>query len=400
MKNKKVISLLITFLVLSGPNFKCSEEKEASFNTIIEANNKFAFDIYKKLENDEGNIFYSPYSLSSALSMTYAGANGETKSQMANVLHFDENNKSIHKSIALLNESLDELSKGNIQLELANGVWADINWKFLDSYFELLAENYKAIARNVDMSDGIKTAQIINDWTSEKTHGKITKIVNPDDFKIARLVLANAIYFKGTWKYTFDKKQTRKSTFVLNDKRNVKTDFMFLSDTLKYFDGEHAQVLELPYSGEKLSMMIVLPNKKIGIKNFEKEFLLEEYLKWNNSLSLTSIDVYIPKFKTKYEKEFKQVLSDLGMPIAFSRAADFSGMTGMQDLQIDKVKHKSFIEVNEEGSEAAAVTVVIMREKSSIYKKTFRANRPFIFIIKENSSNIILFMGRIENPNV
>lgn len=398
MKNK-ILFIFISFLVLSGTQFKCSEEGDASINAILEANKKFAFDIYHNLKVDEGNIFYSPYGLSTALAMTYAGAKGETKSQMAKVLHLNEKDKDLHKSFGIIQEKFNKLSSEVIKLELANGLWADRNWKFLDSYFDLINNDYKAVARNIDMQNKVKTAEIINKWTSDKTHGKIDEIVSPDDFDLARLVLTNAIYFKGTWKYKFDKENTKKNNFFLHDKSKVKVDFMQLSDTLNYFENERAQVLEIPYSGEDISMILILPDKRSGIRNFEKDFSLEEYERWNSLLKPVDINIFIPKFKLEYEKEFKQVLSDLGMPIAFSQAADFSGMTGKLDLQIDEVKHKSFIEINEEGSEAAAVTVVIMREKSAVIKKAFNANRPFIIIIKENSTNSILFMGRIENPN-
>lgn len=396
---KKIIYIFIGFLILSGPHFKCSDENSTSINSILQANKKFAFDIYHNLRDNEGNLFYSPYSLSTALAMTYAGANGETKSQMAKVLHFNEEDKTLHKSYSIMQEKFNKLNCDNIKLELANGLWADQNWKFLDTYFDLIANNYNAVARNIDMRDGVKTAEIINNWTSDKTHGKIDEIVSPEDFDLARLIIANAIYFKGTWKYQFDKEYTKKNNFFLHNKSKVEVDFMQLSDTLNYFENERAQILELFYSGGDISMILILPNKRSGIRNFENNFSLEEYESWHNFLKPVDINVFLPKFKLEYEKEFKEVLSDLGMPIAFSRAADFSGMTGKQDLQIDKVKHKSFIEVNEEGSEAAAATVVIMREKSAAIKKTFNANRPFIFIIKENNTNSILFMGRIENPN-
>ncbi|NOZ46827.1 MAG: serpin family protein [Chlorobi bacterium] len=398
MKLKNLFVVVLFFIVLSGAGFKCSDDTKISNNIIINANQQLAFNFYKQLKSEKGNLFYSPFSLSSALAMTYAGAKGETKNQMSTALYFNDDYEKVAKSFSLFNSTISNYNSTEISLEIANGIFADSNWKFLDSYFSFIKNNFDATIQNINMHDKQNATKIINEWSNEKTHGKIPEIINENDLDLARLILANSIYFKGIWKSKFNKEQTNKSNFFLNDNSRVEANFMFLSDTLKYWTDNDIQILEIPYAGEDLSMLILLPGEKNGFQNFENELTLENYNNWINSLKKQKIDIYLPKFKVKYEKEFKDILSNLGMPVAFSRMADFSGMTGKQDLQIDKVIHKSFIEVNEEGSEAAAVTAVVMREKSAALKKVFRANHPFVFIIKENLHNSILFMGRLENP--
>lgn len=400
MKNKKIFTLIIAFLVFSGPQFKCTEDVKIDVNSLIESNQQFGFDLYQQLKTDQGNLFFSPYSISTALAMTYAGAESETKNQMARALHLNDADFDIHKSYQIYTDSLNTLFKNNTKLEAVNGLWADSNWKFLESYFTLIEQNYNARIENIDMHDGKKSAEIINQWTSDNTHGKITEIVNDKDFELARLVLANAIYFKADWTKSFDIEKTKEMDFNLLDKSIQKADFMFQSDSFNYYADDQKQVLELPYSDGNLSMLIILPEKETGIYKIEESINHENFNTWINNLNSRKLDIYIPKFTLTYEIELNRVLSNLGMPVAFSKSADFSGMTGKKDMQIDKVKHKSFVEVNEQGTEASAATVVIMREKSASLNKIFKADRPFIFIIKENNKNSILFMGRIINPVV
>jgi len=290
MRKKYIVFIFVIFLVLSGPQFKCSEDNQVSIDSILVANQHFAFDLYHQLKNDEGNLFFSPYSISTALAMTYAGAKGETKEQMESVLHFNPEVTSVHKGFGLLNDSLNQLSTDKTVINTANGLWADSNWKFLDSYIELVKSNYRAEIANIDMKNAQNSAEIINKWTEEKTSGKITEIVNPDDFDLARLVLANAIYFKGMWKYTFDEEQTKKMHFYMHDKSRKETDFMSFSNGLYYYEDENCQVLELPYAGDDLSMLVLLPNARNGIRNFEEVFTLEQYEIWMNSLKNTKMN--------------------------------------------------------------------------------------------------------------
>lgn len=396
---KHFILLVFSIILLTTSFFKCTENQEQAIEDLRESNNTFAFDLYQELKNDKGNLFYSPYSLFTALSMTYAGAENETAEAMKKVLSI-ENEAQFHSMHQYLNHQLKDINAENIKLDIANGMWMDANWTFLPDYKSLIQTKYNAGIESIDMRDGVKSANMINSWIAEQTNNKIQDIVNPDDFDLARLVLANAIYFYAPWKVAFNEELSREDLFYLHDKSKAQMEFMFKTDTLNYFENDSIQMLEVPYENEEFSLFIVLPDRRKGIRNIEEDFSLMHFERFKSNLQSVEIEVQLPKFTLDYEKEFKELLSKLGMSVAFSRAADFSGMTGRKDLQIDKVKHKSFFEINEKGSEASAATVVIMREKSALQKKSFRANRPFIFIIQDNRTESILFMGRFEKPGI
>jgi serpin B len=371
---------------------------------ISASNNAFGIDLYKKLITEErGNIFISPYSISSALAMTYAGARGNTEKQMAKVLYFNLPQEDIHKAFSSLNAYFNRPNK-SYQLAIANSLWGQANYPFQKEFINLLNKYYEAGFNEVDFvneENREKARLTINKWVEDKTNNKIKELIHPEDISaLTRLILVNAIYFKGKWQNQFDTKETRDMPFNLENKKKVNVPMMHQEGKFNYTEDEKVQVLELPYSENELSMVIFLPKESISLSDFEKELSIERVNKLLSNLSQEKVDVYIPKFKMEKRYILNKMLIDLGMSDAFDMMlADFSGMTGSKDLYISKVIHQSFIEVNEEGTEAAAATAVIMSGKSiAPMIIEFKADRPFLFIIRDIKTNTILFTGRFVEP--
>jgi len=371
---------------------------------ISASNNAFGIDLYKKLITEErGNIFISPYSISSALAMTYAGARGNTEKQMAKVLYFNLPQEDIHKAFSSLNAYFNRPNK-SYQLAIANSLWGQANYPFQKEFINLLNKYYEAGFNEVDFvneENREKARLTINKWVEDKTNNKIKELIHPEDISaLTRLILVNAIYFKGKWQNQFDTKETRDMPFNLENKKKVNVPMMHQEGKFNYTEDEKVQVLELPYSENELSMVIFLPKESISLSDFEKELSIERVNKLLSNLSQEKVDVYIPKFKMEKRYILNKMLIDLGMSDAFDMMlADFSGMTGSKDLYISKVIHQSFIEVNEEGTEAAAATAVIMSGKSiAPMIIEFKADRPFLFIIRDIKTNTILFIGRFVEP--
>jgi serpin B len=371
---------------------------------ISASNNAFGIDLYKKLITEEkGNIFISPYSISSALAMTYAGARGNTEKQMAKVLYFNLPQEDIHKAFSFLNAYFNRPNK-SYQLAIANALWGQANYPFQKEFIDLLNKYYEAGFNEVDFVNAEnreKARLTINKWVEDKTNNKIKELIHPEDISaLTRLILVNAIYFKGKWQNQFDPKETRDMPFNLENKKKINVPMMHQEGKFNYTEDEKVQVLELPYSEKELSMVIFLPKEGISLSDFEKELSIERVNKLLSNLSQEKVDVYIPKFKMEKRYILNKILIDLGMSDAFDMMlADFSGMTGSKDLYISKVIHQSFVEVNEEGTEAAAATAVIMSGKSiAPMIIEFKADRPFLFIIRDIKTNTILFMGRFVEP--
>jgi serpin B len=384
-----------------------SEPQEGT-EAVVEGNSELAFDLYAKLKDDPkikkdgGNLFFSPYSISTALATTWAGARGRTEKQMAEVLHFTLPQTQLHKAFGSLEKKLNEAGEeGRYQLSVANALWGQAGYNFLAEFLELTERSYGAGLREVDfVTQAEKVRLIINAWVEEKTQEKIKDLIKPGVLdRLTRLVLTNAIYFKGDWANQFDKKQTRDEPFNLNRHKQVKVPMMHIKDKFKYWADDRLQVLQLPYEGEELSMVILLPVKADGLAEMEKTLTSENLEKWLKGLRKQEVMVSLPKFKMTTDFELSEYLKKMGMPDAFSGDADFSGMTGDRSLFISNVIHKAFVTVDEEGTEAAAATAVTMRTTSvPAPPKLFRADHPFIFIIKDNRSESILFLGRVMNP--
>ncbi len=375
--------------------------------TIVDANNQLALDLYLKYRSEEGNIFFSPYSISTALAMTYEGAKGQTAEEMQFVLHIPENANIRRANIEKIYNDINQDDK-KYKLSTANALWAQEDFKFLDDYFSIVEEYYGGKVTNLNFDEKPEESRIIiNNWVEDKTNNKIKDLIPVGIIKprLTRLILTNAIYFKGNWVKQFNENDTKEQNFrLMPSNTNIKVPMIQRTDDeskFNYAENSDVQLLELPYSSEDLSMLILLP-KDDNLEDLEKSFTLKKLTQWRDSLSEQRVNVYIPKFKFETKYFMAETLKDMGMPIAFSDNADFSGMTGKKDLKIYNVIHQAFVEVNEEGTEAAAATAVIMGRITSVGPEpvipTFRADHPFIFIIQQKDSGNILFMGRVSDP--
>jgi serpin B len=373
-----------------------------------QGNTAFACDLYAKLKaSKEGNIFFSPYSLSTALAMTWGGARGDTEKEMAAVLHFNLEQVPLHAAFAALEAKLAAVQKkGKVQLSVANSLWPHKDYPFLKEYLEMVKREYGVSITPVDYThDTEKAREQINAWVEEKTNQKITDLVPAGVLNaLTRLVLANAIYFKGDWAFQFKKSDTTDQPFHLTSGREAQAPLMHQSqkDKFRYAETETLQVLEMPYAGDDLSMVVLLPKKQDGLADLENDFTAPHLEAWTRGLRPREAKVYLPRFKMTCQFGLKEPLQALGMKTAFNPvSADFSGMDGKHDLFIQAVLHKAFVEVNEEGTEAAAATAVVVGVRSVRIPEppvVFRADHPFIFLIRERSTGSLLFVGRIVNP--
>jgi serpin B len=374
----------------------------------VAGNTEFAFDLYGKLRNDpnvtkpNGNLFFSPYSLSTALAMTYAGARGETEKQMAKALHFTLPGLRLHPAFGTLQKQTvqDEKSRG-YELLVANALWGQKDEPVLKDFLDLTKDYYGAGFTLLDfVRETEKSRQIINSWVEEKTKEKIKELIPPRGVDTATsLVLTNAIYFKGEWKAKFKKQYTTREDFNVSARDKVEIDMMLIEEKFKGYEDEKLQIVELPYKGDDLSMVVLLPRETEGITELEKTLTAESLNTLLSKMRMGQIEVYLPKFRIVWGTfSLNDALIALGMRDAFDRVekiADFSGIDGAGKIWISDVFHKAFIEVNEEGTEAAAGTAVVITKSLYMF---FRADHPFIFIIKDDRTGSILFMGRVMNP--
>ncbi|MFH0762728.1 MAG: serpin family protein [Candidatus Omnitrophota bacterium] len=379
-------------------------------NSVVNANNQFAFDLYSKYKSKDGNIFYSPYSISSALAMTYEGARGKTAEEMQAVFHFPQDASRRRDSFLKIYQQINKKDK-KYKLSIANALWAQEDYKFLEDYFNLVGKYYGGKTTNLDfINETEKSRLTINSWVEEQTNNKIKDLIPRGILNsLTRLVLTNAIYFKGFWLKQFDKKDTKEEDFRVSPGNKIKTQMMRLTGeeaNFNYAETDKLQILELPYEGNDLSMLILLP-KEDDLKAMEESLNSEKLSEWKKLLKNEEVNVYLPKFKFETKYFMAQDLKSMGMPTAFSLGidfggeADFSGMTGNKRLNIDQVIHQAFVEVNEEGTEAAAATAVVMTEGLSMLPKPikiFKADHPFIFIIQDRDTGNILFVGRVSDP--
>ena len=367
-------------------------------SSLVDSLNKFSFDFYQKIsENKEDNIFFSPYSIFVALSMAYEGAHGNTATQMYNILNFLQNDSETQGSFGKIYNLLNQKQEG-YKISTANAFWIQQKYPFLTEYISLLQNYYMAEANELDFSKNVEAARTINTWIENQTNGKIKDVIDPSALSVfTRLVLTNAIYFKGLWENPFDSKYTTKIDFKLDSSKTVKVDMMSLSDCFfNYTETDDLQILKMPYEGNDLSMLVILPKENnISIADSSLNTLNIE--DWNSRFDEIKINIDIPKFKFKTEYNLNNVLTKMGMVDAFSEIdADFSGMDGTKSLFISDILHKAFVEVNEEGTEAAAATAVIVT--TSAITNTFNADHPFVFLIQHEETGAILFMGKIMSP--
>jgi serpin B len=395
------ITSLMTALIAHPADTTATNDIEG----VAGGNMAFALDLYARLKTADGNLFFSPYSISTCLAMTYAGARGATAAQMAQTLHFATNQNQLAASFGELQRQLNkEQAKMGIELNIANGLWGQKDHLFLPAFLDIAKQSYGANLQQFDFRTHADTARTeINHWVDHKTKGKITDLIQPGVLGPAtRLVLVNAIYFKGSWAREFDKHSTTEAPFTVTPNQKPEVPLMNLTADFKYAEVDGLQLLELPYIGDDLNMVVLLPRDVDGLKGVEDLLNTQTFDRWLAEAREQKVAVFLPKFKLSAQFSLVKALGEMGMTDAFSRRADFSGMDGERDLYISAVVHKAFVDVNEEGTEAAAATGVVMSHMSVMRMPRptpiFRADHPFVFLIRENHSGSILFLGRLVDP--
>jgi serpin B len=370
--------------------------------TVVEGNNCFAFDLYARLSQEKSNLFFSPHSISNALAMTYDGARGNTAIEMKNVLHFPFDQNGLDPAFADLIRQLQEgKDKAKYELVLANRLFGQKDYDFLPSFLKVQRDFYAAPLEEVDFIRATEAARkTINSWVERQTDDKIQDLIKPGILTVdTRLVLANAIYFKAAWQRPFDINRTAAEKFFVPPDNTVKVPTMHANVRANFFKTDSFSVLELPYEDRQLSMVLFLPQEVGGLADFEKQLNIANLQKWLAELTDHEVTVALPKFKLTCEFQLNEVLKTLGMRDAFNpRRADFSGMTTRDGLFISAVVHKAFIDLNEAGTEAAAATAGVIALRSLPSPGTFRADHPFVYLIKDNRTGAILFLGRVVNP--
>ncbi|MDO9537902.1 MAG: serpin family protein [Thermoplasmata archaeon] len=372
---------------------------------LVDCSNEFSFEMYKQLAKDKNqeNVFFSPYSITTALGMAYEGARGQTAEEMGYVLNFPADNETRWNMMKSYQEYFNAVSD-SYNLSTANSYWLREGQNLNELYRNAIESYYLAHGEELDFAgDPAGSAKTINDWVEQQTNGKIKELISTDNIdSFTYLILTNAIYFKSDWKYQFNPDLTFLETFHLEDGGEVQTGLMHMKNwsiEFNYSSNDDDQLLQLPYKGGELSMYILLPEEN-SISSLESRLDYEYLNTLKANMTSQNLNIYMPRFKFEQTYELKKMLSDMGMAGAFSNHADFSGMTDSVSLKISSVIHQSFVAVNENGTEAAAATAVIMNPTSApIQPILFKANHPFIFFILHEETGQILFMGKVGNPN-
>ncbi len=403
------IQLSSNIQLSSKPRSTSPDVPASDATDLVAGNSDFAFDLYQVLRDEPGNLFYSPYSISLALAMTYAGARGETERQMADTLNFALPQDSLHPAFNQLDLELASRGEGaagkdgkGFRLNIVNAIWGQEGFEFLDEFLDTLAENYGAGLRILDyINEPEESRVIINDWVEDQTEGRIEDLIPEgviDD--LTRLVLTNAIFFNAAWIDPFPE-GTVDAPFHLLDGGEVLAPMMSQqTSAFGYGKGDGYQAVELPYDGRELSMVILLPDSG-RFEEFESSLdrgvlnTVTEALAYRFDVALT-----MPKFEFESDFGLSKTLSDMGMPVAFAPGqADFTGMNGEGRLFIQDVVHKAFVSVDEAGTEAAAATAVIVGIESVRERVEVNVDRPFLFLIRDIETGAILFLGRVLDPS-
>ncbi|XP_078147451.1 leukocyte elastase inhibitor-like isoform X4 [Centroberyx gerrardi] len=382
----------------------------ATSTPLTEANTSFSLALFKKLSEDDktGNVFYSPFSISSALAMVLLGARGNTATQMSECLNVQKVQEDVHVGF---NKLMSELNKPEAPyaLSLANRLYGEKSYQFVEDFLAETKKHYNAELESVDFKTSPEAARNnINSWVEKQTQDKIKEVlVQGVVDNMTRLVLVNAIYFKGNWDKKFKEDFTKDAQFRLNknDTKPVKMMHQKTKFPLTFIPEANCQILEMPYKGKDLSMLIFLPNDMedgtTGLEKLEKELTYEKFVEWTRPDMMNTVEVQVglPRFKMEEKYDLKEILISMGMVDAFDIGmSDFSGMSPANDLVLSKVVHKAFVEVNEEGTEAAAATAAAMMVRSARIPVTFVADHPFLFFIRHNPSMSVLFAGRFCSP--
>lgn len=384
-------SLLLIILITSF----AYAEKNLS-NQYVQANNTFAFDLYKKL-NNEKTFCFSPYSISSCLSMVYLGANDTTENEMKKVLSFNFE----QMKLPLIYKSLTKKISDNTCFTIANSLWIDYSTHIMTHYNNSLKNYFDSEMKKISFSSPAIAANEINGWVEENTNHKIKDIISPSALDpYTRMILVNAIYFKNDWQMPFFSENTAKENFYSKNSSS-KVDMMNQIDRFSYYENEFMQSISMPFKNNKFSFMVLLPKKNYSISTVEEKLNYETFNSWMNSFSIQKVNLSIPKFKLSFNTELSYALKSMGMITPFSMKADFSLIDGTKNLYLSKVLHEAYFDMNENGVEAAAATAAIISFKGSYSRPDdlpirFDANHPFIYMIVEKNTNTILFMGKFD----
>ena len=379
-----------------------------STNALVDGNTAFALGLYKLVRTTEGNLFFSPYSISDAMAMTWAGARGQTETDIATAMHFTLPQSQLHPALNKLDLDLASRGQGakgkdgeGFRLHVVNAIWGQQGFKFTPQYLDTLATNYGAGLRVLDFIKQPEPSRItINDWVAQQTENRIKDLIPAGAINnLTRLVLTNAIYFNAAWAQPFQKGATTQGTFHRLDGSDVSVSMMRQTQSFRYSEGANYQATELPYDGRELSMIVILPRAG-AFADFEQSFDSRILKTIVDGLTSREVALTMPKFGFETSMSLKQNLTALGMGNAFTDSADFSGMDGARDLRIQDVIHKAYVAVDEDGTEAAAASAVIVGT-TALPSDTaeMKVDRPFLFLIRDNPTGTVLFLGRVSDPS-
>ena len=417
----KIISIFLVLLFACSSNHEMSDNSEANINQAptkeieesskadiqkqVEGNSIFALNLLQKLYNDKDNLIISPFSISNAMAILYAGAKHDCAEEIQNTMHFAENSENFHAVFYGINQFLQSLNSSHTKIAHANGLWVQEDYTFLDDYLDLCKKYYGSALFSTDFKNETeKSRKKINKWVADITRNKIVELFAQGIINdLTRLVITNAIYMNAQWELPFDPEKTKDDEFTLHSGKKITTKFMnHYGEYFLYFSNDTFQCVSLPYKRNKLSMVILLPANETLMPSLIQSMNLDNLDYWMGQMTNKNVEqLAIPRFSFEAYFDLGETLQNMGILKVFTDDADLSGMTGKKDLKVSKVVHKAFIEVNEEGTEAAAATGVVAVEKSAMPEKIptrFIADHPFIYIIKDNTHNNILFMGVLHNP--
>nr|XP_056710843.1 ovalbumin-like [Euleptes europaea] len=385
---------------------------------IAESNGEFCFDLFRELShpNVDANVLFSPFSIVSALAMVYLGARGQTASQVQKVLHFDkfteyknpklpppQQPNRVHSALGGVLSQIRALN-ANYTLSIANRLYVEQSYPILPKYLKCTKELYRAGVEKVDFQQSFEQTRLaINAWVESQTNGLIKDMFASGSLTSRTiLALVNAIYFKGKWKYEFKTQETKEMIFMVNEKVNKTVQMMHQASNLNFASIEKSKVLilELPYASNEMSMILLLPKNHVGLRQLQSLITYQKLAKWMNSMKKIKVEVYMPRLKMEEKYSLTGILGDLGITDLFAPMANLSGISTAGGLDVSDVVHKSYVEVNEEGTEAAAATGIQTRLTSYIVVKpvVFRADHPFLFFIIDKNTNLILFLGKVSYP--
>jgi serine protease inhibitor len=408
MKTKRV---LFSFILILLSFFGCNttepteplRELSSSEANLVEADNSFGLKLFKEINagQTESNVFISPLSISMALGMTYNGARTSTEEAMRTTLEFgDLSMGEINESYKSLIELLSDIDS-DVQFNIANSIWYRNDFTFEQDFFERCRDYFDARVSGLDFSQSVAAKDTMNNWVDENTNGKIEEIVDYVDPMNDVMFLINAIYFNGNWTYRFDEEDTKNDIFHIPGGSTKECKMMEIRSYFKYFEDSLLQAIDIPYGNGNYSMTVILPEYGENIDELIAGLTKEKWDEWMDSFTEDTVTLYFPKLKLEYRIKdlLEDALKSLGMGVAFNgQEADFTGMYEPGGIFIDRIIHKTFLELDEEGTEAAAATVVAMSLTCIDGDLTIRVNRPYVFAIRENHSGTILFIGKIVDP--